>query len=108
MRTAWPWIMVIHAPRMACRPDIGVESSCQLVPEPSRLMAYGHRAPSCRARRGRAVTAARLPPAPELQARMPTPQAGAARGPGEVHARTSGDATRKPTPPGRALRVILQ
>src|SRR5213082_2387994 len=33
--------MVIHAPRMACRPDIGVESGCQLVPEPSRLMEYG-------------------------------------------------------------------
>src|SRR5204862_373406 len=37
--------MVIHAPRMACRPDIGVESGCQLVPEPSRLMAYGPSSP---------------------------------------------------------------
>src|ERR1700730_13588113 len=45
MRIAWPWIMVIHAPRMACRPDIGVESGCQLVPEPSRLMAYGPSSP---------------------------------------------------------------
>src|SRR2546430_17112759 len=37
--------MVIHAPRMACRPDIGVESGCQLVPEPSRLMEYGPSSP---------------------------------------------------------------
>src|SRR6202140_2178873 len=49
----------------------------------------GHRAPSCRARRGRAATAARLPPAPALQARMP----------GEVHARTSVPMLpEKPTP----------
>src|SRR5256885_1757860 len=94
--------MVIHAPCMACTPDIGVESGCQLVPEPSRLMGYGPSSPS----KPRLPASGSGGCAPAAGDRRPPARAKPARTQKSEEARASGDATRKADAEGAARQKL--